>query len=594
MYSQVYFDFDSTLVAVEGIDELAAFLGREEEVVALTHRAMNGSVSVREAYDRRLAALNLTPRHLQSLERIYRGSLLPGAWGLTRILRDLGKELIVVSGGFREALESVARELGFHQIEAVDLRFQKDSCQAVESPLLESRGKVNIVEKLKKGRAVFIGDGMTDFAVAEVAEKMIPFFGVVRRSFIDDCGLESYGGANLLGLLPLILDEDELNEAWLLHPGWTSQGCELLISDGHLLNPARDYQYLNSYRERLTLLPGPTEPSRSHKVHEFPMLGHREPEYSGLHLQSIAKLKDFLGWEGRLLVASASATGMMEASLTSIDPSRVLSLETGAFARRWADIARATGHEVDVLKAPEREAISVDALSSHLQGRDYGVILITHSETSNGILNPVEELAAVIREQSNALILVDGVSSVGGIPICVDCLDAVVFGSQKCLALPPGLGFIWFSNRFEQKLDESVSRSFYFDLKTYIKNDEKGSVPFTPAVRQIQALNLHLSDLLRRKNEYLETQKAMAQQVWDFCAQQGLEIHAKQGFRSLTASSIRFPEGHENLVSDLKKEGIYLAGGYGEYKKTHFRIGHMGLVKPAELKRVFRTVEELI
>jgi HAD superfamily phosphoserine phosphatase-like hydrolase len=593
MFSQVFFDFDSTLVTVEGIDELAFLLG-SDEVATLTERAMNGEISVREAYDQRLAVLRLSPRHLKSLERIYRGSLVPGVRELMAILRDLGKELVVVSGGFREAIEPLAQDLGIHHVQALDLLYEDDKTRVADSPLLESKGKIAIVEKLKNGPLVFIGDGVTDFAVRSVAEKMIPYFGVAKRKFLDSCGLESYGGENLLGLLPLILDENELNHAWQRHPTWTTLACELVLRKGNLLNQAQDYLALRPYCERLSLFPGPTEPSPSAKVHELPMIGHRDLEFSSLFSEAIEKLKLFLGWEGRLLVANSSATGMMEASLTSVSPTRVLSLETGAFARRFAEIAKTTDHDVDVLKAPEGQAISVDGLRTQLEKAEYGIILITHSETSNGILNPVEELARVIREHSQALIVVDGVSSVGGIPLLVKDIDAVVFGSQKCLALPPGLGFIWLSERFEAEVNEGRSRSFYFDLKAYLKYADKGSVPFTPAVRELQALNLQISANLSKKDAYFKAQVEMAEAVWDFCRDQGLEIQARKGARSLTVTSIKFPQGHENLLESLRGKGIYLASGYGESKKTHFRIGHMGLVEPGELFRILGAIKELI
>ena len=594
MIEQVFFDFDSTLVTVEGIDELARFLGKPE-VAKITSQSMEGKLNVKEAYSRRLSLLQLSEEHLELLAKVYLASLTPGARDLVRILKALGKEIGIISGGFQLAIEPVALELGIEVVEAVKVDFQSGIYgKVLSSDLLQQGGKAKVVQRLKKGSCAFIGDGITDLETSEVVQKMIPFAGVVRRSFIKNCPQVSYAGANLLGVLGFLLQEDELTECSERFPQETRIACDLLLQEENILGASKiQTDVFKAFATRRTFLPGPTALDSHSPARQYPMIGHRSPEFSRLFCDVQNLLHEFLGWEGKFLIGNCSGTGMMEAVLASLSRGKILSVQSGDFSRRWAQIANVLGYDVEVLEAGERRGVSPSELgdSDHLNEKD--VVLITHSETSNATLNPVTELAQYISMENSPLVLVDGISSIGGIELDVRHVDGVVFCSQKCLAVAPGLGFLWVSERLEKEIRLNQSSSYYLDLNQYLQQHEKGNVPYTPAIAEFQALRIELTAFLKNRKEHFQRYRDMAQMVWDFARETGLEIYAEEGFRSLSVSCLRNPEGIDP-VKELESRGYVVAAGYGALKKSHFRIGHMGRVQEADLKNLLGTLKEIM
>ena len=321
------------------------------------------------------------------------------------------------------------------------------------------------------------------------------------------------------------------------------------------------------------------------------MPGHRSQEFEDLFQRVVAKLHRFLGWDGKFLICASSGTGMLEAVLSSLGKKNVLSLQSGDFSKRWAAIAKALGYAVDVLTAAPRQGVNSVQLrnSGLIEGQD--IMLITHSETSNATMNPVEELACTAKEVGAPLVLVDGISSIGGIDLDVNHVDGVVFASQKCLAVAPGLSFLWVSPRLEEALRAAESKSYYFDLKRYLEYLEKGNVPYTPAIGLLQALDLQLEEFLANREAHFKSYQDMASRVWQFCGTEGLEIYAKEGYRSLSVSCIENPHG-VNLVKQLRQRGMNLATGYRNLQKSHFRIGHMGRVTLPDLERLLAAIKE--
>jgi len=593
MFDQVFFDFDSTLVTVEGIDEIAAVL-EKPEVLRLTRGAMDGKLSVEEAYSRRLELLKLKEVHLRMLAKIYQACLCPGAVELVNLLKSLGKEVGIISGGFQEAIKPVAAFLGIEIIEAVELDFTEDWAALVPSALLTQGGKARVLRRLKKGRCAFVGDGITDLETEEVAERFIPYSGVVRRSFIETCSHQGYAGENLLGLLGFLLSNEEMKECARIHPQETRLACDYFLEKENITGKGNvEKDELIPYATARYFIPGPTQPNFHSPAPYYSMIGHRSEEFGALFQKIQSQLHEFLGWDGKFLIGSCSGTGMLEAVLSSLSRGKVLSLQSGDFSKRWASIASALGHEVEVLLANPRMGVTPTQLksSSLLSGKD--VVLITHSETSNGTLNPVEDLARSIKESHPCLVLVDGVSSIGGIDLDVGDIDGVVFSSQKCFATSPGLGFLWISPKLEEEIQNSDSTSFYFDLKLYIDYLAKGNVPFTPAIQQMQALSLELEEFQKDRAKHFENYQRMACRVWDFCREAGLNIYAQEGYRSLSVSCIQNP-GEVDVVRELRRRGLILARGYGDLKSTHFRIGHMGRVEISDLEVLLSALKEYL
>ncbi|HJQ40385.1 MAG TPA: aminotransferase class V-fold PLP-dependent enzyme, partial [Thermoanaerobaculia bacterium] len=176
-----------------------------------------------------------------------------------------------------------------------------------------------------------------------------------------------------------------------------------------------------------------------------PMIGHRSTEFRELFQQINADLKPLFDTRQDTFVVTSSGTGVMQAALENCVARRVLVTTCGAFSERWYNIAESLGLEVDRLDAGWGNAVDPDALADHLARHHrahYDAVTITHNETSTGVTNDVAALAAVVHEEApDALVLVDSVSGLGGIPVQFDewNLDICLASVQKCIGLPPGI-----------------------------------------------------------------------------------------------------------------------------------------------------------
>lgn len=228
-FDLIFFDCDSTLTGVEGIDELARWAGREAEVAALTAQAMNGDLPLEAVYSRRLELLRPTREQLRQLGRLYRERLLPGADQLVAALLALGREVFVVSGGLAEAVEDFGASLGLppQNIRAVEMEYNQLSGRWWETwthprgqnpdeqylahdhgPLTEGKGKaqiINAIRRARRGRALLVGDGVSDLEAGEAVDLFVGFGGVVARERVR-AGAEVFIQApSLAPVLPLAL-----------------------------------------------------------------------------------------------------------------------------------------------------------------------------------------------------------------------------------------------------------------------------------------------------------------------------------------------------------------------------------------------------
>ena len=594
MFHTICFDFDSTLTSIEGIDVLADFL-QIAGIEHLTNLAMNGQISTREAFERRIEAISPDRTQLQYLSDIYRSHLMPGAVDLFKVLKHLGKNLIIVSGGFQEAVEPVGIYLGAHETCALQLDFDEyGSGRLTDSPLSERDGKPKLLQYPGRltGTSMFIGDGVTDYETRHVVDKMVPFFGVVNRPFVTESGLEAYGGKNLLGLLGLILSEEEWAKVSLEFPKIAREAADSALDSENWINLSRNLSFMRTRASRVFLIPGPTEIPDYIQENRAPIMAHRSAEFEHLYARTQAKLQQFLGWDRPFLTSNASATAMMEALLGSFKPdTKVLACVSGSFGERFYQVAELLDHKITRITTSEGEGFNPNLVVDSLDGHD--VVLLTHNETSNGILNPVEDIVSAIKASSkNPMIFVDGVSSVGGIPLKCEGIDAILFGTQKCLALPPGLAFCAVSERLQEFLENCCPRSFYLDLKKTLKQHRNSNVPYTPAVNLFQSLELQLNSFISKGQKHFDEYRDRAEMVWDFCSKHSLDIFAQGNYRSLTVSSVRFPAGKSDLRECCARHSVLLASGYGPYKSSHFRIGHMGEISLQQMQNALTIIEE--
>jgi aspartate aminotransferase-like enzyme len=295
----------------------------------------------------------------------------------------------------------------------------------------------------------------------------------------------------------------------------------------------------------------------------------------------------------------------MEAAVRNGAASRVLALVNGAFSERFADIAEACGLEVDRLEVPWGEVHDPAELARTVGSGAYDAVTVVHSETSTGALNPVREIAEAVRGAGDALVLVDSVTGVGGAELHADAwrLDFVLTGSQKALALPPGLAFGVASERLMARSATAKAKGVYFDLVAFEKNLEKMQTPNTPALSLMYALDRQLDDVLEETMEARWARHAaMAERTWAWVERMreergvALRVLAPEGARSPTVTAIGMPDGRgaPDLVKTLRAAGWVVGGGYGRLKESTFRVGHMGDHTVEELEALLGALEEAL
>ena len=330
-------------------------------------------------------------------------------------------------------------------------------------------------------------------------------------------------------------------------------------------------------------LPGPTD------VHpevmaamQRPMIGHRSAAMETL-LQSMApRLQALCRTTRPVLVGTCSATGFMEMAVRNGVRRRVLAIVNGSFSERFGVIAATAGKEVVRLDVPLGSSVEPDMVRDALRRTPVDAVTIVHSETSTGVLQDLENVARAVHEFDDVLLLVDAVTSLAGSPVEHDAwgLDFTLTGSQKALALPPGLAVGVASPRMLERAKTLENRGVYFDLVTFEQATVKHQPTNTPALTFMYALDVQLARIEREGGIEARWKRhdAMRRRVEEWAAAKGLAYLPKEGRRSWTTSCIKMPAGKssKDVVSAVKKAGWTIGAGYGALKDTTFRIGHMG------------------
>ena len=334
-------------------------------------------------------------------------------------------------------------------------------------------------------------------------------------------------------------------------------------------------------------LPGPTEVRRPIlEAMLAPMLPHRGAAFESLFARIQDGLRPVFRTSRPVYVSSSSATGLMEAAIRCTPPGPILAIVNGAFSERFAHIARACDRETIVLSIPWGQVADLAMVENALKARMFAAVTVVHSETSTGALTSLPELAQLVH-RFDAALLVDSVTGLGGVPVETDAwdIDFVLTGSQKALALPPGLAFGVASERFIAQATRSVSRGLYFDLVEFEQYVHKHQTPNTPALSLLYATAAQC--------EYIaaETIEARWQRHADMAAlthawvdrlsiEVGMRfsVFAPVGQRSSTVTAVAVPDGltGDAVVKAVAARGFVIGGGYGPLKTRTFRIGHMG------------------
>jgi aspartate aminotransferase-like enzyme len=351
--------------------------------------------------------------------------------------------------------------------------------------------------------------------------------------------------------------------------------------------------------------PGPTE-VRAEVLQAMtrPMIPHRGAEFSAMYANIQASLKTIFGTTRPVYVSSSSATGLMEAAMRAAPPGRVLSIVNGAFSERFAAIARNCERPTDLLEVPWGEAVSLDALEDRLARARYAAVTVAHSETSTGVLTDVRAVTRLARAHG-ARCLVDSVTGIGGAPLAFDEweLDVALTGSQKALALPPGLAFLACSPQFIAEAPATPGRGLYFDLVEFDQGAAKNQTPNTPAISLFYAAEVQLAAIVREgMPARWARHAAMADRTQRWAeglrasVADGLGVLAAPGARSPTVTSVTLPARITGsaVVKAVRERGFTIGTGYGQNRETTVRIGHMGDHTDAALARCLAVVEAVL
>jgi aspartate aminotransferase-like enzyme len=277
---------------------------------------------------------------------------------------------------------------------------------------------------------------------------------------------------------------------------------------------------------------------------------------------------------------------MMEAAARNGIRRKVLCLINGAFSERFFEIAQACGAAATPLKVELGQYHSPDMVRGALAKDDFDAVTVVHSETSTGVLNPISDIAQVVHERDDRLVLVDSVSGAGGAPIETDAwkLDFLLTGSQKALAIPPGLAFGVAQESLLARARTLTHRGIYFDALEMEKYIRKNQTPNTPAVSLLYSLDVQLERMVAESIEARwarHAAMAALTEKWVLHMQQSgvpVSILAPAGYRSPTVTCIVMPPGKpgSQVAAAMDARGYTISPGYGSLKDKTVRIGHMG------------------
>jgi aspartate aminotransferase-like enzyme len=349
-------------------------------------------------------------------------------------------------------------------------------------------------------------------------------------------------------------------------------------------------------------LPGPTDirPEVLAAL-QLPLFSHRSPRMQAILAGVQPALQECFGTRQPVFIATSSGTGLIEAAVRSGVKERVLVAVGGYFGEYFARVAEACGKQALRVEVHPGAAITPEQLEQFLEGPAVDAVAIVHSESSTGALADIPALARVVRARSDVLLLVDGVTSVGAMPIEMDRWGADYYctGSQKALALPPGLAFGAASERFLARAATREDAGFYLSVKKMVAIARENLPFWTPAMSLLLALEVQLARIAQaggwpvrwaRHRQMLELLERWVADRHD------VRLLAPQGARSPAISTLVLPQGRNAaaLIEGLERIG-YLVGGPLDHRHgAVIRIGHMGDLEPEHLSLLLDRLSELL
>lgn len=352
--------------------------------------------------------------------------------------------------------------------------------------------------------------------------------------------------------------------------------------------------------DTLLMIPGPVKVApRVLRAMSRPMISHRSGEFGAIYSDCRSLLKDFFETKNEIVVMTGSGTVGMDAAVAGIigREDTIVTISNGKFGDRFTEIGERYGRAAPV-KFDWGTPFDLDRVEAALEKGAKAVAMV-HNETSVGLTNPAREVGRLARKH-DAVFIVDGISSIGGNEFMTDewGIDIAITGSQKALAVPPGLAVVSTSPKAEERL-QPKSASYYADLKAHLKSVRKSpaQTPYTPAVPLFYALQeaLHMA----AEEGFAARRARTARQAEAVrSAARALEIELfpkvnEHSHYSNTVTAMKMPAGitDDKLRGGMKKQGVVVSGGQEQLKGKIFRIGTMGVCSTSDILRTIQTLE---
>lgn len=329
-----------------------------------------------------------------------------------------------------------------------------------------------------------------------------------------------------------------------------------------------------------------------------PMITHRSKEYKELHGNIVEKIRKALNTDMDVFLVGGSATIMLEAGIRNGAERKTLGITNGSFGNRSIELGELNGKAVEKVQVPWGKAMRPEDIAGKVQ-KDTELVHWVSNESSTGVFSDSIALAKEVRSQNpDALIQIDAVTSAFAMDMRIKDIDAdsIVFGTQKALALPPGLAIMLCSERMLEKAKTVTNKGFYTDLLKIKKQADVNYALTTPPVSLMYGLDYQLDRMLKEgmPNRYARHQE-MADLVRDWADRKLAGVFPEEGYRSNSIGVLnRGDLDFDSFHSKLKSKGYEISNGYGDVKEKTFRIGHMGDTTPAGIKQLLSAMDEIM
>src|SRR3989338_237471 len=338
----------------------------------------------------------------------------------------------------------------------------------------------------------------------------------------------------------------------------------------------------------ILLAPGPVQLHPDvQRILAQPMIHHRTPEFDCILAHALSGLKFLFQTEQPVFIHTSTGSGGMESALVNtLNPGdHVLAIVSGKFGERWAEIAEVYGAHVHRLPIAWGDAVSPEVVKNYLKENPQTKLVLTQAcETSTATVHDIKDLGEIVA-QTNALLLVDGITAVGAFPIPMDewKIDGLIAGSQKGIMLPTGLSFVSFSKKAWAVVETAKTPRYYFDLRKELKANKNGETLFSSAVSLIKALDFVLKELQTKDlKQHFKEIKRRADFTRTIGQLMGLSLYSKSPSDSVTAfqlpASITTENGVQLRTHFEKKYHVTIMGGQDQAKGKILRLGHMGYI----------------